>query len=125
MKVELSFPLLVDAIERGKPVSAVSGIGYRENGKVAFTPPTTPLKDLDNVPCPRRGLVEQYRSDYFFRFWDNIYSIETTRGCPYNCKFCSVWRFFGGKVRFKSPERVVGEIEALPLDLRLPRGRGR
>ena len=124
-EAELSFPLLVDAIERGKPLSAVPGIGYRENGKLAFTPPTTPLKDLDDVPCPSRSLVEQYRSDYFFRFWDNIYSIETTRGCPYNCNFCSVWRFFGGKVRFKSPERVVAEIESSSLELRLLRRRGR
>lgn len=111
---EESFPRLLRAIETGEHPSNVPGIAYRQDGRLNLTAPASPLKDLDNVPWPRRDLVEKYRSGYFFRFWDNIYSIETTRGCPYQCKFCSVWRFFGGKVRFKSPERVVAEIESLP-----------
>ena len=111
---ELSFPALVRAVEKGEHPSRVPGIGYFENGHLNFTAPAPPLKNLDEVPFPRRDLVEQYRSGYFFRFWDDVYTIETTRGCPYHCNFCSVWRFFGGKVRFKSPERVISEIEALP-----------
>jgi hopanoid C-3 methylase len=113
-EAERSFPRLVEAIESGESLSNVKGIAYRENGRLVHTAPTIPLKDLDQVPMPRRDLVEQYRSGYFFRFWDEIYSVETTRGCPFQCKFCSVWRFFGGKVRFKSPERVVSEVESLP-----------
>ncbi len=115
-EAELSFPRLVRALEKGEHPSRVPGIGYREDGKLSFTEPSAPVKDLDQVPWPRRDLVEQYRSGYFFRFWDSIYTIETTRGCPYRCNFCSVWRFFGGKVRFKSPERVIAEMEGLPAD---------
>ena len=115
-EAEHSFPHLVETIETGEHPSNVPGIAYRENDQLVHTPPSVPLKDLDQVPWPRRDLVETYRPGYFFRFWDNVYTIETTRGCPYKCKFCSVWRFFGGKVRFKSPERVVAEVEALPSD---------
>ena len=115
-EAEESFPRLLEAIEGGAHPSNVPGIAYRENGKLIHTPPSVPLKDLDKIPMPRRDLVESYRPGYFFRFWDNVYTIETTRGCPYKCKFCSVWRFFGGKVRFKSPERVVAEVESLPAD---------
>ena len=111
---ELTFPHLVRTLESGGDLSQVAGIGYKRDGRLYCNPAREALHDLDEVPWPRRDLVEQYRSDYFFRFWDNVYSIETTRGCPYRCTFCSVWAFFGGKVRFKSPERVVGEIEALP-----------
>jgi hopanoid C-3 methylase len=111
-----TFPDLLRTIESGGDLSRVAGIAYREGGRLVSTPPREPIKDLDEVPWPRRDLVSEYRSGYFFRFWDDIYSIETTRGCPYRCTFCSVWKFFGGKVRFKSPERVVAEMGALPED---------
>jgi radical SAM superfamily enzyme YgiQ (UPF0313 family) len=113
---DLTFPHLVQTVESGGDLSEVLGIAYREDGSLRVNPPRPALKDLDRVPWPRRDLVTQYRQDYFFRFWDNVYSIETTRGCPFRCNFCSVWRFFGGKVRFKSPDRVVAEMEALPED---------
>ncbi len=113
---EISFPRLLQAIETGEHPSHVAGIGYREGGRLNFTSPQQPIANLDDVPPPRRDLAQQYRSSYFFRFWDDVYSIESTRGCPYRCNFCSVWRFFGGKVRFKSPERVISEIESLPAD---------
>lgn len=115
-EAELTFPHLVQTVESGSDLAAVPGIGYREGGRLRVNPDRPHLKDLDRVPWPRRDLVAHYRQDYFFRFWDNVYSIETTRGCPFRCNFCSVWRFFGGKVRFKSPERVVAEMEALPED---------
>ncbi|MHB0869597.1 MAG: cobalamin-dependent protein [Chloroflexota bacterium] len=113
---EVTFPHLVRAIEAGGDLSQVPGIGYREGGSLRVTPTRLPVKELDQLPLPRRDLVARYRGDYFFRFWDEVYSIESTRGCPYRCNFCSVWRFFGGKVRFKSPERVMAEVEALPGD---------
>ncbi|HEX2924527.1 MAG TPA: radical SAM protein [Chloroflexota bacterium] len=113
---EQTFPQLVQTIEDGGDLSKIPGIGYKRGDHIQFNPARIPLHDLDQVPWPRRDLVSHYRSDYFFRFWDNVYSIETTRGCPFRCNFCSVWAFFGGKVRFKSPERVVAEIEALPSD---------
>ncbi|HEX2988374.1 MAG TPA: radical SAM protein [Chloroflexota bacterium] len=111
---EVTFPHLLGELEKGGDLSTVPGIGYRQGGRLVFTPARPPLKNLDATSLPRRDLVEKYRSDYFFRFWDDVYSVETTRGCPYQCSFCSVWRFFGGKVRFKSPERVLSEIEGLP-----------
>jgi hopanoid C-3 methylase len=111
-----TFPELLQALEGGKELSGVNGIAYRKDGVLTFTPPRDPVRNLDDVPWPRRDLVSQYRSSYFFRFWDDIYSIETTRGCPHRCTFCSVWKFYGGSVRFKSPERVVAEIETIPED---------
>ena len=111
-----TFPELLDAIETGADPSRVAGIGYRDGKEMRYTAAREPLKDLDDVPWPRRDLVSRYREGYFFRFWDDIYSVETTRGCPYNCNFCSVWKFFGGKVRFKSAERVIAEVESLPRD---------
>jgi radical SAM superfamily enzyme YgiQ (UPF0313 family) len=39
--------------------------------------------------------------------------VETARGCPYRCNFCSVWIFYQGRCRMKSPERVVSELMRL------------
>jgi len=113
---EKTFPHLLQTIEKGGDLSTVPGIAYRDEGELTFTTPRPAIANLDELPMPRRDLVDRYRSEYFFRFWDDVYAIESTRGCPYRCNFCSVWRFFGGKVRFKSPERVVDEIESLPPD---------
>jgi radical SAM superfamily enzyme YgiQ (UPF0313 family) len=113
---ETTFSDLLRTLERREHPSTIPGIGFREGGRLKFTPPRSFIPKLDDLPMPRRDLVDRYRSSYFFRFWDNVYSIESTRGCPYRCNFCSVWRFFGGKVRFKSPERIVSEVEALPPD---------
>ncbi|MBC7105623.1 MAG: B12-binding domain-containing radical SAM protein [Firmicutes bacterium] len=44
-------------------------------------------------------------------------TVQTTRGCPYNCSFCSVTRFFGATFRTRPVEEVVGEVAALPGDL--------
>ena len=39
--------------------------------------------------------------------------METARGCPYRCDFCSVWKFFQGKCRMKSPEHAFHEIKSI------------
>jgi radical SAM superfamily enzyme YgiQ (UPF0313 family) len=60
---------------------------------------------LDNVPIPRWDLLknEKYVS----------HVIQTTRGCPYECEFCSVKPMLGTKIRYKPVENVLREIETL------------
>ena len=63
---------------------------------------------LDDLPMPLFGtLPDSYR----FR------AIFTARGCPYHCTFCSVHRFFGDTVRFRSIEHVVAEAALVPGSL--------
>jgi len=59
--------------------------------------------DIEHLPNPRRDLLN-LRS-YFLPN-----TIQTTRGCPHNCGFCSVHQFFGGKYRQRSIPEVVTEI---------------
>ncbi len=59
---------------------------------------------LDSIPPPRRDLFsEKYDSDI----------IQTTRGCPFNCNFCSVTAFNGHKQRRKSVDAVLEEMKTI------------
>jgi radical SAM superfamily enzyme YgiQ (UPF0313 family) len=59
--------------------------------------------DLIGLPTPRRDLLKKGMTF-------SPYSIQTTRGCPFGCHFCSVTKFFGGTFRFRPVEEVVREI---------------
>jgi len=113
---EFTFPDLVTALEQGADPHRVAGLFYKDGGRQVFSGPRVPVKDLDETPVPRRDLTAAYRSQYYFRFWESTYTLETARGCPYRCYFCSVWKFYQGKCRTKSPERVVAELAELPGD---------
>jgi len=59
---------------------------------------------LDDLPLPRRDLL---KGSYFFD------SIVTTRGCPYQCRFCGTSRFYGGTVRHRPVEQVADEVSRM------------
>jgi radical SAM superfamily enzyme YgiQ (UPF0313 family) len=61
--------------------------------------------DLATSPIPRFDLLRLH--DYAMMV------LQTTRGCPFDCEFCDVVRLFGRKLRHKSPEQVLAEMETL------------
>ncbi|OFY24995.1 MAG: hypothetical protein A2X02_08115 [Bacteroidetes bacterium GWF2_29_10] len=67
---------------------------------------------LDKLPClqkhvfPRRDLIKCSSGKF------SIAPIETTRGCPYNCDFCTVSRFFGTKQRHKPIEDIIRDVKS-------------
>lgn len=61
---------------------------------------------LENLPLPRRDLLQGKR--YLTKNF-----IQTTRGCPFDCDFCSVTKFFGKRHRFRPVGDVIKEIESL------------
>jgi hopanoid C-3 methylase len=66
------------------------------------------VESLDNL-MPARDLV-RHRRKYFIGVLDPCASIEFSRGCPWDCVFCSAWTFYGRSYRTKSPECVVDEL---------------
>jgi radical SAM superfamily enzyme YgiQ (UPF0313 family) len=61
--------------------------------------------DITNSPVPRFDLFD--RSNYL------AMAVQTSRGCPFECEFCDVINLYGRKMRYKSPEQVTAELEAL------------
>ncbi len=71
-------------------------------------PPPAFVRSLDDL-SPARDLV-QHRRKYFIGQLDPAASIEFSRGCPWDCVFCSAWTFYGRNYRVKTPERAVEEL---------------
>lgn len=70
------------------------------------------VPDLDAHP-PARQLVQRRRK-YFIGELDPCASVEFTRGCPWDCAFCSAWTFYGRSYRKRSPEACVEELARIP-----------
>ena len=68
---------------------------------------TYDLDQFDMVPKFARPLLKRHGSG-----WQSIHliPIESGRGCPYGCEFCTVTGFFGDSIRFRSNESVVNEL---------------
>lgn len=69
------------------------------------------LDNLDRFQ-PARDLLRRRRR-YFIGELDPCASIEFTRGCPWDCSFCSAWTFYGRTYRVSTPEAVVAELESV------------
>jgi hopanoid C-3 methylase HpnR len=74
-------------------------------------PPPSFVKDLDDLPAARDLL--RHRRKYFIGVLDPCASIELSRGCPWDCSFCSAWTFYGRSYRIKSPDAAVAELEQI------------
>jgi len=90
-EAEEIWPQLLDDFKRGNLKS------FYKHEKVC---------NLNGLPIPKRDLLN--RKAYFF-----VNTIQTTRGCPFNCDFCSVTTFFGQSYRTRPVEEVIHEIDQM------------
>ncbi len=106
----------IKCIEKGNALEGVPGMAVNRNEAQVFTGYQKPVANLDDLPRPARELTKEYRKDYFLGFRKPLAVVETARGCPYRCNFCSVWKFYQGKCRSMSVERAVSAIAAVEED---------
>lgn len=103
-------PLLAEAIEREEPLERVPALRVRTGEGWISTPPLSERTSLDLLPLPARDMVERHRSGYHCLLFKPVWLIETARGCPHRCTFCSVWKFYGRTCRERSIARVVEDF---------------
>jgi anaerobic magnesium-protoporphyrin IX monomethyl ester cyclase len=105
---------LVAEAEGNLNLSKVDGIAYKQgvDGKTRFTRPRRFIQNLDNIPFPSRELFDNdaYKSYYSKNFGYTTTSIMTSRGCPFQCGFCSR-PVFGNEFRSRSASNIVDEME--------------
>lgn len=103
---------LADLLARPDQLGHLQGIAWRDvDGGPVRNPPRPPMRDLDSLPMPAWHLfdLERYHASRLTSRRPPVGSLETSRGCPYQCIYCSK-DVTGGKVRSKSAARVVAEI---------------
>jgi radical SAM superfamily enzyme YgiQ (UPF0313 family) len=106
-------PVLADALEHGGDLKKVPGLLLRPGTAPCDTGVAPARDDLDTLALPARHLISHYAPHYYINFRKPLALMETARGCPFKCNFCSVWKFHKSTFREKSPERVVAELAAI------------
>lgn len=104
------FPLLVQALANGTTPDGLPGVSWKNNGISRIAAGAAPLiENLDSLAMPARDLLNS--SDYFYVLGRRatFTTIMSSRGCPYNCVFCSTPR---GKCRARRPAGIVDEMAA-------------
>lgn len=107
---------LCRALGSGGDPNAVPGLWAREGDRVYRNPTRALRTDLDSLPFPDRSIFDRslFCADQHPRG-----TLMASRGCPFNCTYCSnhaqknAYPNPGDYVRFRSPENVVAEIEAM------------
>jgi len=107
---EHTFKELVKTIEKEKGFENIRGLSFRKNKKTVNNPPRKLIKNIDEIPTPAYDLLpmEHYKADGI-----KFGTIVTSRGCPFNCIFCSSSLQFGKKWRGHSADRVIKELSLL------------
>jgi hopanoid C-3 methylase len=107
-----AFREIVERHERGAAFDGIPGVGFARDGAWIMAE-TSPAVDLDAIPHPRRDLTARYRSRYFSEWMKPLASMRTSKGCPYRCSFCALWKLTGGRYLRRRPERIVEELAGI------------
>lgn len=110
--LELPISLSPQAESRSEELRSIKGIAYLENGKVITTPERALIKDVNTLPFPNRQKIDfsPYLNGWKTHHGYSMMSVNTMRGCPYTCKWCSR-AVYGGTYRRRSPQLVAQEMK--------------
>lgn len=108
---ERALPALMNALINEDDYTNIPNLSYRlEDGTIRHNDLGGHIEDLDSLPNPDFSLIVGWKHARGFSSTP-ILPVLTSRGCPYGCTFCSVIGMFGRKMRFRSVDNVIGEIE--------------
>lgn len=109
---------LLTTIQKGEPLDSVESIVYKVDGEtVKTTPRRKRVRNIDELPLPA---WEYFPLDNYEKHevkWSvtkrKSLPVMATRGCPYECTFCSSPQMWGTRYYMRSPQHVADEIESL------------
>jgi len=89
-EAEITLPLFLSDLDLGAPQRVYQ---------------TEEFADLSKTPVPLWDLVN-------LRYYDSL-SLQFSRGCPFNCDFCNVTALLGHRMRLKSTEQLIAELDKI------------
>jgi len=105
---------VAEALARGQSLHDVPGLLLNAGGSDGFvaTPPAEPVS-LDEVALPARHAVASGFRNYACLQYRPTWLVETARGCPFRCSFCSVWPLYGRSYRLRSIDAVCRDFASV------------
>ena len=103
---------LVETIENNCDLREVRGIVFKEDDNIVLNPNADLIYDLDALPFPAFDLMPMDK----YKLLDmdtHMATMITTRGCPMKCSFCSSAAMHGRKMRQRSVDNILAEIDFL------------
>ncbi len=115
---EKTFLEILEKLERSKKLNDIKGITYRDyNGRIRINEERPLIKNLDELPFPDRTALRdvKYCQNYggLNASYGKFTTIQSSRGCTFNCSFCSQAKVSHQKWRAKSIDRVIEELQYL------------
>jgi len=116
---EQTFRNLLAAITNKTDYTNIDGLVFRNNDKVQINPKTKWIEDIDSIPFPARDLLplDKYHKINLpmglVSQQTPAINIITSRGCPFECAFCSSCHFWGRKYRNRSVNNIIQEMRQL------------
>ncbi|MFO8012512.1 MAG: radical SAM protein, partial [Phycisphaerae bacterium] len=101
---------LVRCIGSGHGLETFPSLSYHAGDTVVHNSPDQACPDVDSLPVPDLSLVEGFDLNAKAT---KVVPIQTSRGCPFDCTFCSVTKMFGRAYRFRSTENVMSELRTM------------
>lgn len=111
---EVSFNELITFLSNGDNIAKINGIAFKKGNKIVENTARDFIKDLDELPFPNRKKIALKN---YLKVWKENHgyssiTINTQRGCPYTCKWCS-HAVYGDTYRRRSPKNVVEELKSV------------
>ena len=103
------FREIISRLENKRNFDGIRGIAYTNKSEFVKIQPD-PITDLDIFPFPARELTENYRKNYYTDWMKPLASIRTSKGCPFRCSFCALWKIADHKYIKRKPGNIVKEL---------------
>ena len=109
-------------MEKKKNIEDINGLVYKKGPAIIKNKPRAFIADLDSLPIPAYHLIELERYFHLFKsgygtrqhmISPRCISVITSRGCPFNCCFCSIHLHIGKIWRANSAEYVLNHLQML------------
>ena len=105
--------LIVEFVRRlgqGEGLETMPSLSRRVDGRVVHNPAASGCVDVETLPEPDFGLIHGYQESLTRA---TVLPVQTSRGCPFDCNFCSVTKMFGRAYRFQSTAKVMAQLRRL------------